>query len=217
MKTIIIPEKHINVFTFSELSKKSKQKAIENKIQENSDPHEINFMLEHQVEYYQELVLKDHGFDNTKKACWNLHDQGEGACFEPEIYDMEVLINNIAMCNPNFQTRFFRIKKWLDYDLCEISRALTNTRYTHEKTYRIELITGQSCPTRCPVVENTIYDFNVLLSHYYQSICRHLHKLIDSEYDYQVSEKNAIECLKESEDENFYTEDGMQYDLYLND
>lgn len=192
----------INTYQFNELTKEAKEKAIKlnRDINIHDDWHE--FTTDH-FKYRIEL------FGVTNVYFSGFWSQGDGAMFE---------YNNISDALVNEAIEELILDDWkknvlkkCTYVSCD---AKQTGRYCHEKSVNHGIVIENNYAQGLyPNIDKFIYNHSEDIESYiidkYEDICTELYSLLESEYEYLISDEAVIEALLDNEIE--FTEDGEIY------
>lgn len=177
-----------NVYEFSELTDKQKEKVIANYHDFNVQGEWYGFVLEEWTEKLEEM-----GFKNPDIRFTGFWSQGDGASFTCDKIDVEKLLSQIDN------------KRLLFIQNLPITFSIIRdgSRYVHEHSCKVhwdgEAILSQK--------EDELFsEFISVVSNIRLSLSKEIYKILEEEYEYLTSP----EALKEFFDENNYmfTEDG---------
>lgn len=181
MKTV-----NVELFSINELSEDVKKKAIE-KERSNCDVD-----LQFTVEYIEE-ILTCLGFESPKISYSGFYSQGDGLSFTCDNWQykkgmldkLKERTQDIGILNTAKQLQV--MAKNTGYKL-QFSVNRTNSRYSHENTVQIE---------------NTSYsdfslsdDQDAILTNLKNSLCHAFYRMLEADYDYQLSDEYIIENLQ---------------------
>ena len=176
---------NIELFTISELSEQARQKAIE-KYRNNCDVE-----LDSTVEYIEE-ILTCLGFQSPKISYSGFSSQGDGLSFTSDNWQYKKgMLDKIGkitqeLCFLNVAKQLQVMAKNTGYKL-QFSVNRTSHRYAHHNTVQIE--------------NNPYSDFSLsddqdeILTNLKNSLCRSFYKILEADYDYQLSDEYIIESL----------------------
>ena len=180
MKTV-----NVELFSINELSEDAKKKAIE-KERSNCDVD-----LQFTVEYIEE-ILTCSGFESPKISYSGFYSQGDGLSFTCDNWQYKKgMLDKLKECTQdigilNTAKQLQVMAKNMGYKL-QFSVNRTNSRYSHENTVQIE---------------NTSYsdfslsdDQDAILTNLKNSLCRVFYRMLEADYDYQLSDEYIIESL----------------------
>lgn len=180
---------NIELFTISELSEQARQKAIE-KCRSKCDV-DLSFTVE-----YIEEILTCLGFESPKIAYSGFCSQGDGLSFVSEKWQYKKgMLDKIMSCTQNnivlnVAKQLQVIAKNTCYKL-QFSVNRTSNFYSHENTVQVE--------------NNPYSDFSLsddqdeILTTLKNSLCRVFYRMLEKDYDYQLSDEYIIESLLSNE------------------
>ena len=180
---------NVELFTINELSEQARQKAIE-KYRSNCDVD-----LQFTVEYIEE-VLTCLGFESPKISYSGFSSQGDGLSFTSDNWQYKKgMLDNIKQVTTN--------KDVLEWAQCLYSESKdtffklsfcverTSNRYSHSNTVAVA------------DYQYSDYDLSDKqidwLNHVKNGLCLVFYRMLESDYDYQLSDEYIIESLLSNE------------------
>jgi len=177
---------NVELFTISELSEQARSKAIE-KERSNCD-----VFLDPTVEYIEE-ILTCLGFESPKISYSGFCSQGDGLSFVSENWQYKKgMLDKLGkitqeLCFLNVSKQLQVMAKSTGYRL-QFSVNRTSYFYSHENTVQIE--------------NNPYSDFSLstdqdaILTTLKNCLCRVFYRMLEKDYDYQLSDEYIIENLQ---------------------
>ena len=186
------------VFTFSELGPKARQKAIDNRTEEAGQYWEAGWLVKQWVEKLEAM-----GFEDVEINYSGFSSQGDGASFTSSKFDLCHMLKQFQLISkvPNL------FRKFKEYDYfsahhCTV-RSICNN-YSHYNTVRVEI---EEYAAEHPQQELA----RELLTEAVRDLCKQIYKELETSYDHDTSEAQAIAYLEDNEEENEFTEEGSEY------
>jgi len=176
----------VKLFSINELSENARQRAIE-KYRSNCDVE-----LDSTVEYIEE-ILTCLGFESPKIAYSGFCSQGDGLSFVSENWQYKKgMLDKLGkitqeICFLNVSKQLQVMAKNTGYKL-QFSVKRTSNLYSHENTVQIE--------------NNPYSDFSLsadqdeILTTLKNCLCRVFYRMLEKDYDYQLSDEYIIENLQ---------------------
>lgn len=177
---------NVELFTIIELSEQTRQKAIE------KERSHCDVDLSYTVEYIEE-ILTCLGFESPKISYSGFSSQGDGLSFTSDNWQYKKgMLDKLKKCTR--ELCFLNVAKQLQvmakntgYRL-QFSVNRTSHRYAHHNTVQIE--------------NNHYSDFSLsddqdaILTGLKNSLCHVFYRMLEKDYDYQLSDEYIIENLQ---------------------
>jgi len=176
----------VKLFSINELSENAKKKAIE-KERSNCD-----VFLDPTVEYIEE-ILTCLGFESPKIAYSGFCSQGDGLSFVSENWQYKKgMLDQLGkitqeLCFLNVSKQLQVMAKNTGYKL-QFSVNRTNYFYSHENTVQID-----NSPYSDFSLSADQYEILTTLKN---CLCRVFYRMLEKDYDYQLSDEYIIENLQ---------------------
>ncbi len=177
---------NVELFTISELSEQARNKAIE------KERTHCEVFLESTLEYIEE-ILTCLGFQSPKISYSGFCSQGDGLSFTSDNWQYKKgMLDNLKGCTQdinilNIAEQLQVMAKNTGYKL-QFSVNRTSHFYSHENTVQIE--------------NNPYSDFSLsddqdaILTGLKNSLCHVFYRMLEKDYDYQLSDEYIIENLQ---------------------
>ena len=186
------------VFTFSELGPKARQKAIDNRMEEAGQYWEASYHVKQ-----WKKKLEGMGFDDVEINYSGFSSQGDGASFTSNRFDLCSMLKQFKLITkvPGLYRKFKEYDHFATHH-CTVRRICN--QYSHYNTVRVEI---EEYNTEHPQQELA----REVLTEAVRDLCKEIYKGLETSYDYDTSEAQAIEFLEDNEENNEFTEDGSNY------
>lgn len=174
---------NVELFTISELSEQARQKAIE------KERSHYDVDLTFTVEYIEE-ILTFLGFESPKIAYSGFCSQGDGLSFTCDNWQYKKgMLDKVKECTQdinilNVAKQLQVMAKNTGYKL-QFSVNRTSHFYSHENTVQIENNSDYEWPI----------DYRELLTTLKNSLCHTFYRMLESDYDYQLTDEYITESL----------------------
>lgn len=184
MKTV-----SVELFSINELNEQARQKVIE-KYRTHCDVE-----LDSTVEYIEE-ILTCLGFESPKISYSGFSSQGDGFSFVSEKWQYKKgMLDKVKECTQgiiilNVAKQLQVMAKNTGYKL-QFSVNRTSHFYSHENTVQIENNPYSDFSLSC--------DQDGILTNFKNSLCLTFYKMLEEDYDYQLSDEYIIEHLQANE------------------
>ena len=175
----------VELFSINELSENARQKAIE------KERTHCDVDLQFTVEYIEE-ILTCLGFQSPKISYSGFCSQGDGLSFTSDNWQYKKgMLDRVGkitqeLCFLDVSKQLQVMAKNTGYKL-QFSVKRTSHYYSHENTVQIE--------------NNPYSDFSLsdnqdeILTNLKNSLCRAFYRMLEKDYDYQLSDEYIIESL----------------------
>lgn len=187
------------VYSFEELPEESREMAIENYHDINTDYD----WYDSTVEYWQEK-LESIGFENAKIQFSGFWSQGDGASFTCDVDFLNLLptyIDYVLEPNSKQARRLIALAETGYFDgAWKIER--NDSRYSHENS----VACSDECHWLDCLVNDEIYDIEQNITEIARIYMKEIYSDLEKEYEYLTSEEMIKETLIVNEYE--FTEDG---------
>jgi hypothetical protein len=204
MKTI-----EVNLYSFSELSAEAQQNAIEKT--QNSESYLDYNWYESVIEHHKELIQAA-GFDVDKIYFSGFWSQGDGAMFEYNSFEGEILLDQyIDQLNLSPMR-----KNWIKNNIYVSGKGTQSGHYYHERScshsINWEVDNGDLHYSRpfYQWLESIGEDFEDFVTKIYIDLAQKLYKALETEYNDLKSDETVKDYLMQDEFQE-YTEDGEKY------
>jgi hypothetical protein len=179
----------VELFSINELSENAKQKAID------KERTHCDVDLQFTVEYIEE-ILTTLGFESPKISYSGFCSQGDGLSFVSNNWQYKKgMLDNVKECTKD--NTLLSVAKQLQimakntgYKL-QFSVNRASHFYSHENTVQIE---------NDPYSDFSLSDEqDAILTNLKNSLCRVFYRMLEKDYDYQLSDEYIIESLLSNE------------------
>ena len=204
MRTIT---KTINLYQYSELSEKAKEKVLSDLHNINTDYDWYDFIFDDFMEKCENLGITVKYSDIEFSGFWS---QGDGACFTTNFIDIRKIIEVLKI---EFRNDFLK-NLFIDYfDTYKIIKL--SNYYSHEYTVAVHYEDefnynhGGSYKRIADYLESKGEEIENKLESLKNQLCSKLYSDLQEEYEYLTSEEAIIETIEANEYE--FTEEGEIY------
>jgi len=176
----------VKLFSINELSENARQKAIE------KERSECDVDLQFTVDYIEE-ILACLGFESPKISYSGFCSQGDGLSFICDNWQYKKgMLDKVKECTQdatilNIAKQLQVMAKNTGYNL-QFSVKRTSNFYSHENTVQIE---------NDPYSDFSLTDDqDAILTTLKNCLCRVFYRMLEKDYDYQLSDEYIIENLQ---------------------
>jgi hypothetical protein len=192
---------HTDVYSFSELPDKAKQYAIDN----FRETYDYSFRQESILGWFTE-ILERMGISDPKISYTGFYSQGDGLSFTGQFRYNPKCLESIegSLSDESILSDIKSIYSVLaEYDNQFRIDITHSGRYYHEYTMRFDFISDDYC------LDNVLEEVEPI-EHYFRSIAKRMYRLLEQDYNAQISDSAITEYLTYSDNE--FTIEGKVFD-----
>ena len=194
MKTI-----ELKLYKFQELNNEARQKAIEDKVKQNSEYIYMDCFNDDAIEQ-----IKDAGFENPKLEYSLSYSQGDGLSFKADGITQELKDSIFKAIGLSYK----RAEIIEQYLIVKITGNKGHYSYAKKDQIDVYLESNYSGNEKHNIQKYVDLFLNEL-EEIYMDLCNKLEKQGYNEYEYQCSEEYAIQEIEDNDDD--FLENGEKY------